>query len=86
MWNNQLNSLSAAEKTGTKGKFASATYTQTQIYLKPLFRKLKNKKLPEDILDSLTIIVKHLLERNYILVKLLFITMTKLLFKTKGGG
>ena len=68
MWNNQLNSVSGAQKNGTKGKLASATYTQTQIYLKPLFRKLKNKKLPEDILDSLTIIVKHLLERNYILV------------------
>lgn len=68
MWNNQLNSLSPAEKTGTKGKLAMATYNQTQIYLKPLFRKLKSKKLPEDILDSLTTIVKHLLDRNYIMV------------------
>lgn len=73
MWNDQLNSVSGAEKIGTKGKLASATYAQTQIYLKPLFRKLKNKKLPEDILDSLTIIVKHLLERNYILVRLLLL-------------
>ena len=68
MWNNQLNSLSGTEKTGTKGKLAMATYNQTQVYLKPLFRKLKSKKLPEDILDSLTTIVKHLLERNYIMV------------------
>lgn len=67
MWNDQLNSLSGAE-IGTKGKLALATLTQTQIYLKPLFRKLKSKKLPEDILDSLTIIIKHLLDRNYIMV------------------
>lgn len=68
MWNNELSELSAVEKASTKAKLARATFTQTQIYLKPLFTKLKNKKLPEDILDSLTIITKHLLERNYIMV------------------
>ena len=45
-----------------------ATYTQTQVYLKPLMRKLKKKNLPEDICDSLMEITKHLLERNYIMV------------------
>lgn len=68
VWGNQLNSRSATEKMGTKGKMNSATYAQTREYLKPLLRKLKNKSLPEDITDSLTEIVKHLLERNYILV------------------
>uniref|UniRef100_A0A1B0DEH6 Pre-mRNA-splicing factor 18 n=1 Tax=Phlebotomus papatasi TaxID=29031 RepID=A0A1B0DEH6_PHLPP len=34
--------------------------------MKPLFRKLKNKTLPEDILDSLTDIARAVLERNYI--------------------
>lgn len=47
---------------------ASATYAQTREYLKPLLRKLRNKSLPEDITDSLTEIVKHLLDRNYIYV------------------
>lgn len=68
MWGNQLNSRSTAEKMSTRGKMASATYAQTREYLKPLLRKLKNKSLPEDITDSLTDIVKHLLERNYILI------------------
>lgn len=68
MWGNQLNSRSTAEKMSTRGKMASATYAQTREYLKPLLRKLKNRSLPEDITDSLTDIVKHLLERNYILV------------------
>lgn len=68
MWGNQLNSRSTAEKMSTKGKMNSATYAQTREYLKPLLRKLKNKSLPEDITDSLTEIVKHLLQRNYILV------------------
>lgn len=57
---------------GTRGKFAHATYSQTQQYLKPLLRKLKNKTLPEDISDSLTEITKHILDRNYIAVSLYF--------------
>lgn len=72
MWGNQLNSRAAEEKNSTRGKMASATYAQTREYLKPLLRKLKNKSLPEDITDSLTEIVKHLLERNYILVNIVF--------------
>jgi pre-mRNA-splicing factor 18 len=48
------------------GKLASATYAQTQSYLKPLFKKLRNKSIQDDILDSLTIIVRHLLNRNYV--------------------
>lgn len=70
MWGIQLNSRTAAEKMSTKGKMNSATYAQTREYLKPLLRKLKNKSLPEDITDSLTEIVKHLLQRNYILVRI----------------
>ncbi|KAL1464146.1 hypothetical protein WDU94_003819 [Cyamophila willieti] len=65
-WGTELNTRSGAEKMGTRGKFALATYTQTQQYLKPLLRKLKSKTLPEDISDSLTEITKHILDRNYI--------------------
>ncbi|XP_043248911.1 pre-mRNA-splicing factor 18 [Colletes gigas] len=75
MWGNQLNSRSTAEKMSTRGKMASATYAQTREYLKPLLRKLKNKSLPEDITDSLTDIVKHLLERNYILASDAYLQM-----------
>lgn len=67
-WGSELNTRSGAEKMGTKGKFALATYTQTQQYLKPLIRKLKKKSLSEDISDSLTEITKHILDRNYIAV------------------
>ncbi|XP_023315451.1 pre-mRNA-splicing factor 18 [Trichogramma pretiosum] len=66
MWGHQLNSRSGAEKMSTKGKMDGAIYAQTREYLKPLIRKLKKKNLPEDITDSLTDIVKRLLERNYI--------------------
>ncbi|XP_069692653.1 pre-mRNA-splicing factor 18 [Periplaneta americana] len=66
MWGNQLNNRPPAEKMGVKGKLACATYTQTQVYLKPLLRKLKTKTLPEDISDSLTEITRYMLDRDYI--------------------
>ncbi|XP_015364740.1 PREDICTED: pre-mRNA-splicing factor 18 [Diuraphis noxia] len=66
MWEVQLNARSVKEKASTKGKLALATYNQTQIYLKPLLRKLKNSSLPDDILDSLTLITKHMLEKDYL--------------------
>ncbi|XP_015121242.1 pre-mRNA-splicing factor 18 [Diachasma alloeum] len=75
VWGNHLNSRGTAEKMSTRGKMASATYAQTREYLKPLLRKLKNKSLPEDITDSLTEIVKHLLERNYILASDAYLQM-----------
>lgn len=68
MWGNQLNNRSPAEKMGVRGKLACATYTQTQVYLKPLLRKLKIKTLPEDISDSLTEITRYMVDRDYIQV------------------
>ncbi|GBP08084.1 Pre-mRNA-splicing factor 18 [Eumeta japonica] len=75
MWGQQLNSAIATEKTAIKHKMARATYTQTQVYLKPLMRKLKKGHLPEDICDSLTEITKHLLERNYIMASDAYLQM-----------
>lgn len=66
MWNDQLQDRPPEEKRSTRGKLALATYKQTQVYLKPLLRKLKTLTLPEDISDSLTEIIEHLLNRNYL--------------------
>lgn len=74
-WNDQLNSYSHAKKMSTRVKLAKATYTQTKVYLKPLLRKLKNKKIPDDILESLTDIVRHLLKRNYIMASDAYLQM-----------
>ncbi|KAM3966887.1 pre-mRNA processing factor 18 [Aphomia sociella] len=75
LWGQQLNSATGAEKTAIKHKMTRATYTQTQVYLKPLMRKLKKKNLPEDICDSLMEITKHLLERNYIMASDAYLQM-----------
>ncbi|CAH0553773.1 unnamed protein product [Brassicogethes aeneus] len=66
LWTEQLQNRSSEEKSGTRGKLTGATHKQTQDYLKPLLRKLKTFTLPEDISDSLTEIVVHLLNRNYL--------------------
>ncbi|XP_074644963.1 pre-mRNA-splicing factor 18-like [Tubulanus polymorphus] len=65
-WGKQLNSRPNEEKTSNRGKLVSATHSQTVSYLRPLMRKLKKRKLSEDILVCLVDIVKHLLVRNYI--------------------
>lgn len=69
MWSNELNSKAGSVKISQKGKMVMAKFSQTQTYLKPLLRKLRSKTLPEDISDSLTEIVKHILDRNYIQVR-----------------
>ncbi|XP_037296918.1 pre-mRNA-splicing factor 18 [Manduca sexta] len=75
LWGQQLNSATGAEKTAIKHKMTRATFTQTQVYLKPLMRKLKKKNLPEDICDSLTDITRHLLDRNYIMASDAYLQM-----------
>ncbi|KAF4517244.1 hypothetical protein B566_EDAN011628 [Ephemera danica] len=67
MWGEELKGRTQQEKSTSKGKNASAMYTQTKVYLEPLFSKLQKGTLPDDISDSLTEIIKHLLNRNYIM-------------------
>ncbi|KFM57383.1 Pre-mRNA-splicing factor 18, partial [Stegodyphus mimosarum] len=66
LWGQKLNSRPETEKTSMKGKLASATYTQTQDYIRPLFRRLKKENCPEDILEHLVLIVNYMLDRNYV--------------------
>ncbi|KAK3104060.1 hypothetical protein FSP39_024082 [Pinctada imbricata] len=65
-WGSQLNKRQEDAKKTLRGKEASAFHTQSVSYLKPLFKNLKHKNTDVDILDSLVIIVKHLIERDYI--------------------
>ncbi|KAG1654293.1 Pre-mRNA-splicing factor 18 [Nymphon striatum] len=66
VWGKYLNSRPNEEKASMIGKVANATFSQTQTYLKPLLRKLKKKLLPEDILIHLVVIVKYMLDKEYI--------------------
>ncbi|GFR29204.1 pre-mRNA-splicing factor 18 [Trichonephila clavata] len=66
LWGQRLNARTEDEKISVKGKMASATYTQTQDYIRPLFRRLKKENCPEDILEHLVLIVNYMLDRNYV--------------------
>lgn len=70
LWGQKLNSRPESEKTCMKGKMASATYTQTQDYIRPLFSRLRKENCPEDILEHLVLIVNYLFDRNYVKVSI----------------
>ncbi|ODM95472.1 Pre-mRNA-splicing factor 18 [Orchesella cincta] len=59
-WGKHLNSRPEEEKLSMRGKLASATYTQTQEYLR------NRNKLSDDILECLKDIVMYMLDKNYI--------------------
>ncbi|XP_056622678.1 pre-mRNA-splicing factor 18 isoform X1 [Triplophysa dalaica] len=66
VWAKDLNSREDHVKRSVQGKLASATQKQTESYLKPLFRKLRKKNIPADIKESITDIIKFMLEREYV--------------------
>ncbi|KAM5172030.1 pre-mRNA-splicing factor 18 [Mantella aurantiaca] len=65
-WAKELNAREDYVKRSVHGKLASATQKQTESYLKPLFRKLRKKNLPADIKESITDIIKYMLQREYV--------------------
>src|SRR5699024_5979755 len=66
LWGKKLNDRSEIEKRSTQGKIATAIYGQTQNYLKPLFKTLTKETVADDILKHLILIIKFMLERNYV--------------------
>jgi pre-mRNA-splicing factor 18 len=66
IWGRSLNDRPEEVKASTAGKIACATYSQTQAYLKPLFKQLARNKLIDDITTHLIHIVRNVLERDYV--------------------
>ncbi|XP_036373825.1 pre-mRNA-splicing factor 18 isoform X2 [Megalops cyprinoides] len=66
VWAKDLNGREDHVKRSVQGKLASATQKQTESYLRPLFRKLRKKSLPADIKESITDIIKYMLQREYV--------------------
>ncbi|KAF9234610.1 Prp18 domain-containing protein [Melanogaster broomeanus] len=52
-------------KRTTQGKLAAATQVQSAEYLKPLFRTLRSRLLPPDMLARIAEIVHHMQKRQY---------------------
>ncbi|XP_069483985.1 pre-mRNA-splicing factor 18 isoform X1 [Ambystoma mexicanum] len=66
VWAKDLNGREDYVKRSVQGKLASATQKQTESYLRPLFRKLRKRILPADIKESITDIIKFMLQREYV--------------------
>nr|XP_013798884.1 PREDICTED: pre-mRNA-splicing factor 18 [Apteryx mantelli mantelli] len=66
VWAKELNAREDYVKRGVQGKLSSATQKQTESYLRPLFRKLRKRTLPADIKESITDIIKFMLQREYV--------------------
>ena len=63
IWGQELNDRPEAEKMGVTGKTASAIFTQTKIYIKPLLKMLKKEQMSDDIRDSLSNMVKYIMHK-----------------------
>ncbi|XP_025058071.1 pre-mRNA-splicing factor 18 isoform X1 [Alligator sinensis] len=66
VWAKELNAREDYVKRGVQGKLSSATQKQTESYLRPLFRKLRKRTIPADIKESITDIIKFMLQREYV--------------------
>ncbi|NXH80907.1 PRP18 factor, partial [Edolisoma coerulescens] len=66
VWAKELNAREDYVKRGVQGKVNSATHKQTESYLRPLFRRLRKRTLPADIKESITDIIKFMLQREYV--------------------
>eukprot|EP00092_Neocalanus_flemingeri_P038381 GFUD01041784.1.p1 GENE.GFUD01041784.1~~GFUD01041784.1.p1 ORF type:complete len:383 (-),score=141.26 GFUD01041784.1:124-1272(-) len=67
MWGHELNSRHEEEKMNVKGRMDAATFTQTKGYVKPLLKMLRKNQLTDDIRDSLSNMVRYIMQRDYIL-------------------
>jgi len=67
LWGQELNSRHEGEKMTVKGRMEAATFTQTKGYVKPLLKMLRKNQLTDDIRDSLSNMVKYIMQRDYIL-------------------
>jgi len=67
MWSHELASKNEEERMSMKVRMEIVTFTQTKAYVKPLLRLLRKNQLSDDIRDSLSNMVKYVLQRDYIL-------------------
>jgi len=67
LWGREMNSRTQEEATSIKGRMEAATYNQTRAYVKPLLKMLRKHQLTDDIRDSLSSIIRYVLQRDYIL-------------------
>ncbi|CAK5268772.1 unnamed protein product [Mycena citricolor] len=64
-WGEAMEERPENVKRTTQGKLAAATQVQSAEYLKPLFKTLRARALPADMLARISEIVHHMQKRQY---------------------
>jgi len=64
-WEETLDERPGHVKRSTQGKLAAATQVQSAQYLKPLFKTLRSRSLPDDMLTRIAEIVHYMQKREY---------------------
>jgi pre-mRNA-splicing factor 18 len=64
-WGESLGERPEHVKRTHQGKLAAATQVQSAQYLKPLFKLVRSRSLPDDMLARLAEIVHHMQKRQY---------------------
>lgn len=64
-WELHLAARPEAVKRTADGKLKTSLHAQTLLFLKPLYKRLKNHSLPLDVLEKLVLIIKNLHDREY---------------------
>ncbi|KAG6825555.1 hypothetical protein H0H92_003273 [Tricholoma furcatifolium] len=64
-WGEAMDERPEHIKRTTQGKLAAATQVQSAEYLKPLFKTLRSRNLPPDMLARIAEIVHHMQKRQY---------------------
>ncbi|KAF8349007.1 Prp18 domain-containing protein [Amanita rubescens] len=64
-WEETLDERPEHVKRSTQGKLAAATQVQSAQYLKPLFKTLRSRSLPVDMLTRIAEIVHYMQKRSY---------------------
>jgi len=64
-WGESLAERPEHVKRTTQGKLAAATQVQSAQYLKPLFKLIRSRSLPDDVLPRMAEIVHYMQKRQY---------------------
>lgn len=64
-WEEWMDQRPEQIKRSTQGKLASATQRQSAEYLKPFFKMLRQRSMPDDMLPRVAEIVHHMQKRQY---------------------
>lgn len=66
LWASEIDAMSKEERRTNKGRSLAVIHEQTKDWLKPLYKMLRKKRLPRNILDALKNIFEAAAERDYL--------------------